>query len=71
MLIDVQDASLLGISTGIVLEGLIRYALENDAQVKLIGVEGQTGAELKRLGIITLVGTNNCFTTLNNALEQS
>ncbi|MGQ8366924.1 SulP family inorganic anion transporter [Glaciecola sp. 1036] len=69
VLIDVQDASLLGISTGIVIEGLIRYALENDAQVKLIGVEGQTGAELKRLGIVTLVGEENCYSSLSNALE--
>ncbi len=67
LLIDIADASIIGISTVLVLENLVRNALANHAQVKLIGANQRDLQELEELDLISLVGLENCIGSLKEA----
>ncbi len=59
LLIDLEDASIIGISTALVIEQLVENALANGIDVKLIDKRGSERLELKQLGLIELVGHQN------------
>ncbi len=67
LLIDIADAAIVGISSALVLEDLIRKALENNARVKLIGAHVELHRELLQLGLIDLVGPENCIDRVEEA----
>lgn len=67
LLIDIADASIVGISTVMVLEDLVRSALDNNASVKLIGLDRVAHRELQQLDLIGLVGENNCIESVSQA----
>jgi SulP family sulfate permease len=67
LLIDIADASIVGISSTMVLEDLIRKALANGVTVKLIGAHVAQHHELKQLGLIDLVGKENCVERASEA----
>ncbi|MEJ2417175.1 MAG: SulP family inorganic anion transporter [Exilibacterium sp.] len=60
LLIDIADAAIIGISTAMVLEELIRSALAKGTEVKLIGAHADSHHELQQLGLVDLVGKENC-----------
>lgn len=64
LLIDIGDASIVGISSTLVLEDLIRKALANGVTVKLIGAHVARHQELQQLGLIDLVGSDNCVASV-------
>ncbi len=67
ILIDLKDAAIVGISTAMVLEELIRTSQSRGARVKLIGVNQQRHRELKQLDLVALVGTENCIDSVSEA----
>lgn len=67
LLIDIADAAIVGISSAMVLEDLIRKAHENQTQVKLIGAHVEQHHELQQLGLIDLVGQENCIEQVEEA----
>lgn len=67
LLIDIKDASIIGISTTMVLEDLIRKALARGITVKIIGMSESEHHELKQLGLMALVGEENCLATVSQA----
>jgi SulP family sulfate permease len=67
LLIDIADAAIVGISSALVLEDLIRKALENNTKVKLIGAHVEQHHELQQLGLIDLVGWENCIERMEEA----
>lgn len=69
LLIDIADAAIVGISSAMVLEDLIRKALENNTQVKLIGAHVEQHHELQQLGLIELVGVENCIERVDEAFQ--
>jgi len=69
LLIDIADASIVGISTVLVLEELVREALDSNVIVKLIGADKQAHHELQQLDLIGLVGTENCIDRLGQAFD--
>lgn len=67
LLIDIADAAIIGISSAIVLEDLIRESLDSGATVKLIGARMERHQELQQLGLIELVGQHNCIERVEDA----
>jgi len=68
LLIDLEEASIIGISTALVIEQLIENALTTGIDLKLIDKRGSDRQELKQLGLIKLVGKENCVTTVASAV---
>lgn len=71
LLVDIANADLVGISTTMVLEDLIRSALADGSEVKLIGLHRSTRRERELLGLADLVGEANCVDSLAGALDTS
>lgn len=70
LVIDIADASIVGISTAMVLEELVRRALSNGIGVRLVGAQRDTHRELQQLGLPDLVGRENCVESLDEALRR-
>lgn len=68
LLIDIADASIVGISSTLVLEELISKALSSGITVKLIGADVEQHEELQQIGLVDLVGEANCVTSVEGAL---
>lgn len=68
LLIDISDAAIVGISSAMVLEDLIVSALGSGSEVKLIGAHLDRHQELKQLGLIELVGKENCVREVEEVL---
>jgi len=68
LLIDITDASIVGISSALVLETFIRNARAAGAVVKLIGTRATRHEELQQLGVMDLVGEENCVDSVEQAL---
>lgn len=68
LVVDIKDATIVGVSTVLVLEELIRKALSRGAQVKLIGAKSAAQQELNQLGLLELVGAKHCVESLRQAL---
>lgn len=69
LLIDITDAAIVGISSAMVLEDIIRKALTSNTVVKLIGVHIAQHQELQQLGLVDLVGKENCIDSVERALN--
>jgi sulfate permease, SulP family len=67
LLIDIADASIVGTSTAIVLEDLVRNALGKGIKVQLIGANKANHSELWQIGLIDLVRKENCLTQIDEA----
>ncbi len=67
LLVDISDAAIVGISSAMVLEDIIRKAMEGGAIVKLIGVNVAHHGELQQLGLIDLIGQDNCIDSVADA----
>lgn len=65
LLIDLSDAAIVGISTAMLLEDLIKRALDDGVSVQLVGVHGHAVAELKQMGVIERVGEANCHASID------
>ncbi len=61
VIIDLTSASLIGISTAMILEEIINKAKANGANVFLLGVHGKTKEELNKIGLLELVGISNIY----------
>ena len=70
LLIDITDAAIVGISSAMVLEEVIRKALASNTVVKLIGVHVEKHQELKQLGLVELVGKENCVDNVYQAFNS-
>ena len=68
LLVDIAQASIIGISTTMVIEELIRRAISQGTHIKLVGLHPGTHHELKTLGLETLVGSENCCDSFAEAL---
>jgi SulP family sulfate permease len=68
LFIDIADAAIVGISTVMVLENLIRNARANGVAVRLIGADREAHRELQQLGLVDLVGRENCLASVTAAL---
>jgi SulP family sulfate permease len=71
LIIDLADASLVGISTAMVLEEIIDKALNAGMPVKLIGATGKAEAELRQLGIPEKLGDNNLSDNFQHAVGSN
>lgn len=69
LLIDLSNASIIGISTVLVIEQLVSKALQAGITVKLIDAPGSVRAELRTFGLIDMVGASNCSTSLSEAVQ--
>jgi len=70
LLIDIADASIIGISSTLVLEDFVRKALSTGVTVKLIGVQADQHRELQQMGLVDLVGRANCVASVEAALGR-
>ncbi len=68
LLIDISDASIVGISTVMVLEDLVRSAIAGGSEVRLIGADKAAHQELQQLELLRLVGNSNCVDSVAEAL---
>ena len=66
LLIDITDAEIIGISTAMVLEELVRTATAHETRVHLIDARRDTRHELRQLGLLRHVGEDFCY---NNAAD--
>jgi len=71
LFIDIADAAIVGISTVMVLENLVRSARTNGMAVRLIGADREVHRELQQLGLMDLVGSENCLKSVSEALRVS
>ena len=67
LLIDIADAAIIGISSAMVLEDLIKTAIAGGSDVKLIGAQVEKHKELQQLGLVDLVGPQNCVQRIEDA----
>jgi SulP family sulfate permease len=69
LIIDLADAAIVGISTSIVIEELVRNAVHSGALVRIIGLHEEAHPEFHRLGLADLVGRDNCVATIEQAFD--
>ena len=67
LIIDLADAEIVGISTSIVIEELVRNAIQTGAIVRIIGLHDEAHREFRQLGLAELVGRENCVETIEQA----
>lgn len=65
LVIDLTHSAIIGISTAMVLEELIRKALEHGTQVKIIDANPQTHGEIQQLGLYDRIGQDNCLKSID------
>ncbi|MCB1915685.1 MAG: SulP family inorganic anion transporter [Rhodocyclaceae bacterium] len=68
LVVDISAATIIGVSTLIVLEELVRSALARGAAVKLITASGAEARALEQVRLRELVGDENCVDSLAHAL---
>lgn len=66
LIVDLSQATIIGISTAMEIEGLIRRALHQGATVKLIAADNNH--ELQHVGVIDLVGLDNVLTSIDDVV---
>ena len=68
LVVDISAATIIGVSTLIVLEELVRSALARGAAVKVIAATGAEARALEQVRLRELVGDSNCVASLEHAL---
>jgi len=69
LLIDLSKAAIIGISTTMVLEELVRSALHKGSKVLFIDAKDSNRQEMQFLDIATLVGSRKCYNSFFSAIE--
>ncbi|MCB1866201.1 MAG: SulP family inorganic anion transporter [Chromatiales bacterium] len=70
LVIDFTGASIIGVSTALIVEDLIEKALQRGADVRVVCAHSRTMADLEKLGVMQRLGTERCFRTLEHALRR-
>jgi SulP family sulfate permease len=70
LLIELSSASIIGVSTTLALEQLIKTMKLSGATVKLIDNNESARREFRRLGLLELVGEGNCMADFETALSS-
>ena len=71
LIIDLDDAAIVGISTSIVIEELVRKAIHGGALVRIIGLHEGSHREFEKLDLAVLVGRENCVDSISQAFADS
>jgi len=71
LLVDLADAELIGISTTMVLEDLVRSALAHGTRVQLIGIDRIAQRERELLDLVSMVGAENCVASIDAAFTET
>ena len=71
LVLDLSEVPILGVTASLALENAIKESLENDRQVFLVGVSGQTEKRLRKLGIMQQVPAQNIVSDRTTALRQA
>lgn len=64
LVIDLTHSAIIGISTAMVLEELIKKALEHGTPVKIIDADPKSHGEIQQLGLYDRIGPANCLQSL-------
>ncbi len=70
LIVDLSSASIIGVTSLLAIERLIKSALSCGTDVRLIDDEAKHREAFKRLNLIELVGTQNIFESLAKATEH-
>ena len=71
LVLDLSEVPILGVTSSLALENAIQEALENERQVFLVGVSGQTEKRLRKLGIMQRIPSQNTIDDRTTALRQA
>jgi len=71
MVIDLTGAHLVGTSTAMILDELIRTEISNAREVYLVGVSEKAAANLSRLGTLECLGGERVFSSMNEAMDSA
>lgn len=71
MVIDLTGAHLVGTSTAMILDELIRTEISNTREVYLVGISEKAAANLSRLGTLEYLGTERVFPSMAEAMDSA
>lgn len=71
LVLDLSEVPILGVTSSFALENAINEALENDREVFLVGIKGQTEKRLRKIGIIDKIPANNIIPDRTVALREA
>ncbi|WP_339643218.1 SulP family inorganic anion transporter [uncultured Porticoccus sp.] len=69
IIVDLTGAQLVGTSTAMILDELIRNEQHHQRYVLLVGISEQTNADLKRLGALQFLDERHRFAVLRDAMD--
>jgi SulP family sulfate permease len=69
-IVDLKDASLVGLSTTMLIEEFVRAARARHAPVYLVGLNERNKTELARLGLLELLDSNHLVDKASEAFAQ-
>jgi len=69
IIVDLTGAQLVGTSTAMILDELIRNEQHHQRYVLLVGISEQTSADLKRLGALQFLDDRHRFASLRDAMD--
>ena len=70
LIIDISDAAIIGISTAMVLEELVRSAQLHGSGVRLVDSQRSHRHELRQLDVMQLIGEKHCVDTVTEAFQS-
>lgn len=70
IVIDLTDAHLVGTSTAMILDELIRTEISNAREIYLVGVSEKAAANLSRLGTLDYLGYDRVFSSMIDAMDS-
>lgn len=68
LLIDMSKANMIGVTTTLAIEALIKTAKASGTEVKLIDPDYSQRSEYRRLGMPALIGLDNCYRSFSDAI---
>jgi SulP family sulfate permease len=71
MIIDFTGAHLVGTSTAMILDELVRTEIANERDVYLVGVSEKAAANLDRMGTLAFLGEDRIFPTMDAAMDAA
>ena len=69
MIIDLTGAHLVGTSTAMILDELVRSELSNDREIYLVGISKKAEANLSRLGTLECLSKDRIFSNIDAAID--
>ena len=70
IVIDLTGAHLVGTSTAMILDELIRTEISNAREIYLVGVSEKAAASLSRLGTLDYLGYDRIFSSMTDAMDS-